>query len=133
MHSLSNSLKLYLNYKIFGKSQAKIHWKTYEQTLSNLSTTLLPSQASIDILFHTTFLSVSEETSEPETSYCLRWKHHCYSSPIHPTPKKLCYSLSFLPFFCFFHFRLFAYWYYYCKFAWFDSLKPCQKILTKSP
>ena len=60
MHSLSNSLKLYLNYKIFGKSQAKIHWKTYEQTLSNFSTTLLLSQASIDILFHTTFLSVSE-------------------------------------------------------------------------
>ena len=53
MHSLSNSLK-------FGKSQAKIHWKTYEQTLSNFSTTLLLSQASIDILFQTTFLSLSE-------------------------------------------------------------------------
>ena len=60
MHSLSNSLKFGLNYKIFGKIQAKTHWKTYEQTLSNFSTTLLLSQASIDILFHTTFLSVSE-------------------------------------------------------------------------
>ena len=30
--------------------------------------------------------AVGEETSEPETSYCLRWKLFCYSSPSYLTP-----------------------------------------------
>ena len=42
--------------------------------------------------------AVGEETIEPETSYCLRWKLFCYSSPSHLTletfisPSALCLS-----------------------------------------
>ena len=45
--------------------------------------------------------AVGEETSEPETSYCLRWKFFCYSSSSHLTPETfvspsvLCLSFVF--------------------------------------
>ena len=46
--------------------------------------------ASATLLYLSTIPScmsaVGEETSEPETSYCLRWKLFCYSSPSHLTP-----------------------------------------------
>ena len=132
---------------MFGKIQAKVLLRYYEQTLSNFSITLKSSQASIDhiishylpspvtlwsnirkhllfsgspsaetllwqkqlipdnfylklislLLISATLLYLStirscmfaagEETSEPETSYCLRWKLCCYSSPSHPVPE----------------------------------------------
>ena len=76
--------------------------------------------------------AAGEETSEPEISYCLRWKLFCYSSPSHLTPETfvspsaLCLSLFFL-------------------FAFSGLLRPLsqtfrvwltqtpQKVLTKSP
>ena len=48
--------------------------------------------------------AVSEETTEPETSYCLRWKLSCYSSPNHlmpetfVSPSTLCLSFVFFVF-----------------------------------
>ena len=48
--------------------------------------------------------AAGEETSEPEISYCLRWKLFCYSSPSHLTPETfvspsaLCLSFVFFVF-----------------------------------
>ena len=49
-------------------------------------------------------LNLSEETNEPEISYCLLWKHFSYSSPSHLTPETfvspsaLCLSFVFSAF-----------------------------------
>ena len=149
---------------MFAKTQAKIILRYYEQTLSNFSITLYPSQASIDhsishlhssvslwsnirkhllfsgsscaetllwqkqlipasfylksiplLLISVTlhYLStipssaVGEETSEPETSCCVRWKLYCYSSPSHLTPENFVSSSAFCLSFVFF---VFAFW-----------------------
>ena len=44
-----------------------------------------------------------------------------------PNARKFCFSVCFLSFFCFFHFRLLAYSDHYRKFAGFDSLKSIKK------
>ena len=50
-----------------------------------------------------------------------------------PNARKFCFSGCCLSFFRFFRFRYLAYWDHYCKFARFDSLKPLQNVLIKSP
>ena len=45
-----------------------------------------------------------------------------------PNTRKFCFSSCSLSFF-----RFLAYWDHYCKFARFDSVKPLQNVLTKSP
>ena len=71
--------------------------------------------------------AVGEETSEPETSCCVRWKLYCYSSPSHLTPENFVSSFDFSLPFVFFRFCFSAYWDHYCKFAGFNSLKLLKK------
>ena len=47
--------------------------------------------------------------------------------------KKFCFSVFSLSFFLLSRFRFLAYWDHYCKLARFDSLKPLQNVLAKSP
>ena len=53
--------------------------------------------------------AVGEETSQPETSCCVRWKLYCYSSPSHLTPEHFVCSSAFCLSFVFFFF-VFVYW-----------------------
>ena len=66
IHTLSKFLKFDENYEMLGKNQGKILLRYYQQTLSDFSITLYPSQASIP--FHTTFLSVSFAVKFPKAS-----------------------------------------------------------------
>ena len=51
--------------------------------------------------------AVGEETSEPETSCCVRWKLYWCSSPSHLTPENFVSSSAFCLSFVFF---VFVYW-----------------------
>ena len=67
--------------------------------------------ASATLLYLSTIPScmsaVGEETSEPETSCCVRWKLYCYSSPSHLTPENFVSSSAFCLSFVFF---VFVFW-----------------------
>ena len=69
--------------------------------------------------------AVGEGTSKPETSYSTKTLLLLLSKS--PNTRKFCFSLCFLSFFRFFHFRFLAYWDQYRKFAGFDSFKPLKK------
>ena len=61
---------------------------------------------SATLLYHSTIpwcvCAVGEETSEPETCYCLRWNLYCYSSPSHLTRENVVSQSAFCLSFVFF-------------------------------
>ena len=75
--------------------------------LKNISLLLI----SVTLHYLSTILScisaVGEETSEPETRCCVRWKLHCHSLPGQLTPESFVSSSAFCLSFFFF---VFVYW-----------------------
>ena len=100
--------------------------------LKNISLLLI----SITLHYLSTILScisaVGEETREPETRCCFRWKLYCYSLPCQLTPESFVSSSAFCLSFVFFHFRLLAYWDHYWTFARFDSLKNTSQVTVSN-
>ena len=102
-------------------------------TLKSISLLLIsPTFYFISQFNHSFMSAVGEETSEPEIE-AIRWKLCCHSSPNHLTLENFVSPSAFCLSFIYFVFVSFAYWDHHRKFAGFDSLKPNQKILTKSP
>ena len=64
---------------------------------SNQKQLIVVNLSSITLSLNHSFMSaVGEETSEPETSYCLRWKLFYYSLPSHLTPENFFLPLLYV-------------------------------------
>ena len=109
------------------------HWFQLFSTKNNWTISLL--------LISNTLHSLSLGHSIMDHVFLLFWKNNLWLSrktlsllfTKSPNARKFSFSSCSLTFFRFFRLRFLAYWDHYCKFAKFDSLKPLQNVLTKSP